>query len=331
MKKRNVVRFVALFLLLTFSLTFAFSTARAYVTIDQRDQSVYSSWNSSNDWLIVQGAADTTGDSYRYPNTVTEVRRINTFTLAYANYRQSWGTYFFPSSRNHKIRSNLAKYMSNPSTVEYTECYTYSNVQTSSLDPAVQYALDTLWNYLMSILKLPFPSPWGLIPTGNGITVTKDADLMGITVSYNYSPQIQGCDYHIYIDKDPIYGLAPVGTYYIDVSAQAEAGLVVYTPSSYDAYSSSYDINKTINSINKENLTSITLPDTIAKYITVSGPRGPYKQQIISHMPITKYAEKLHFQNTNEIQPMGAYWVKEGDINVWLKADFDIYVYNQPY
>jgi hypothetical protein len=330
MKKSNVVRFVAVFLLLTFSLI-STSTARAYVTVDQRGQSVYSSWNSSNDWLIVQGAADTTGDSYRYPNTVTEVRRINTFTLAYANYRQSWGTYFFPGSRNHKIVSKLAKYEPNPSTVKYTQCDTYSNVQTSSLDPAVQYALDTLWNYLMSILQLPFPSPWGLIPTGNGITVTKDTDLMGITVSYNYSPQVQGCDYQIYINKDPQNGYAPTGGYYIDVMAQAEAGLLVSTPSSYDAFSDSYNINETINSINKENLTSITLPDTIVKDITVSGPRGPYKQQIISHMPITKYAEKLHSQNTNGLQPMGVYWVKEGDINIWLKADFEIYAYNQPH
>ncbi|NNG67628.1 hypothetical protein [Caldanaerobacter subterraneus] len=297
--------------ILVFTLFFTFATTWAYVELGKGYQKIYSDWQNPDDWLIVEGAADSVGDSRNYAVGTEIVRRAHTFALTYDSYRQSWGTTFIPSSRYHQIRSEVPDYHTNPSTIRYSDPFGYDNSQNASIPLIVDYALDILWNYATDVFRLPLPSPWGLIKKDTGITIIKDSDLMGITFRYNNDPKLQGCDYLIYIDK--INGQVPNGDYWIDVYAKAEAGLLVSTPYSY----------YTANSV-KENINSIKLPNTEVENILINGPRGLYRQENIKHIPLTQYAKELNAQKSDEIRAMSISWIKEGDINIWLVGDFKI-------
>lgn len=170
---------------------------------------------------------------------------------------------------------------------------------------------------------MPLPSPWGLIKKDTGITITRDSDLMGVTFKYNSDPKLQGCDYLIYIDK--VGGQVPNGTYWINVYAKAEAGLLVSTPSYYITNSIGENENIERKNIEKENIDSIELPNTKIENIIINVPRGLCKRENIKHIPLTQYAKELSTQKSNEkIETMGISWIKEGDINIWLVGDFKI-------
>ncbi|MDP9750174.1 hypothetical protein [Thermoanaerobacter pentosaceus] len=313
---KNNKMFKIISVALLFTLFFTISTTWAYVELDKGYQKVYTTWQNPDDWLIVEGAANSVGDSRNYVAGTEMVRRAHTFALTYDSYRQSWGTIFIPSSRYHQIRSEVPNYHANPSTIRYSDPFGYDNSQNASIPPIVEYALDTLWNYATGVLKLPLPSPWGLIKKDTGITIIRDPNLMGVTFKYNSDPKLQGCDYLIYIDK--VNGQVPNGDYWIDVYAKAEAGLLVSTPYSY------YTTNSIKENMERENIDSIELPNTEIENIIINGPRGLYKRENIKHIPLTQYAKKLSTQKSDEIETMGISWIKEGDINIWLVGDFKI-------
>jgi hypothetical protein len=180
-----------------------------------------------DDWLIVQAYADIVGERYVVapsPYSTVLTNEASTFGWSYDGPRIYWWYAYLPDSQNHKIkvRNWFNDSWPTPSRPRLTDPFGYDNSQASSIPGILEYALDTLWNYGMSILHLPFPSPWGLIllSEGSGVTITRDSDLRGGTFRYNSDPGLQGADWLWYIVK-PVN----TGVYYIDEHALGEAGL----------------------------------------------------------------------------------------------------------
>ncbi len=307
----RVIVFVVILSMALFLLNSGVSYAME--TLSKGKQDVYSDWNSTNDWLIVEASADSVGDGYTYPYGTEIVRRANSFSLSYDKFRQSWGITYIPTSKDHEMQFKLAKFHNNPSDIRFSDVYAFDNSGNGSLPSVVQYSLDTLWSFSMSVFKLPLPSPWQLILKNDGILINYDSDLEGFTINYQSSPELQGCDYLIYINK--IDGHYAHGSYWINEDAKAEAGLLVSTGEYYGKKVLSY-VNKTGNIIN--------LPDTTKKIINVKGPRGKlHKREIINHIPLTMFSYGIKTCEYNSVAP-GLNWIPEDRIDIKLIGDFRI-------
>ncbi len=149
--------------------------------------------------------------------------QASTFGWSYDDTRWSGRQPYTPNPRNHKI---TVRAFNTPSSVRFTDPWGYDNSQSQGgLPDELQYALDVLWNFAISHVGLPLPSPWGLIrlDEGSRLEITRDSDLKGGTFRYNAEPSLQGADWLWYIDS-------PVNTgwYLIDVHALGEAGFNYY-------------------------------------------------------------------------------------------------------
>lgn len=314
--KKYIVFIIILVLLFSFDI----NTSYAMTTLSNNHQSIYSDWNTNNDWLIVEASGNSSGDAYIYASGTEMVRRAATFLLSYDNFRESYGTIFIPDSRDHIISSRVVSFHQNPSSVRYSDVYAFDNSSNSSLPDIVQYSLDALWSFSMSVYKLPLPSPWQLIRKSSGISVSIDSDLQGMKIKYNSSPQLQGCDYLIYINKVGNPGVTPDGSYWIDVDETAEAGLLVSYPYGYYGYNKN-KINTSL--LERDNIKRIILPDTVKHYVQVSDPRGNFfTREDLSHIPITHLLKNSKDKDEYLNLYSGTGWVSEGQIDLRLIADF---------
>ncbi|MGC9164944.1 MAG: hypothetical protein ACP5GU_04375 [Thermoprotei archaeon] len=188
-------------------------------------QRIYASWQNTNDWLIVEAYAVIDGESYLHvldPYSTVLTHQAITYGI---NKDPEWrfaGCYYFATTQGQNIRVEIVSSQS----VRITDPYAYDNENSGSVNEYLQYALDTLWNFITSYAKLPLPSPWGLIlQSSPKIEIQRDQNLRGATFYYNRNPTLQGADWLWYIDK-PVQR----GWYLIDVHARGEAGLTVYCP-----------------------------------------------------------------------------------------------------
>ena len=184
-----------------------------------------------DDWLIVQAYANIVGErrkSFDGPDDTVLTNEASTFGWSYDNPRYYWWYAYLPASQNHeiKVRNWYNDYFPTPSRPRIMSALGWDNAQASSIEDPLLYALDTLWNYALSFLHLPFPSPWGLLyQTQPDVTVIYDNDFRGATFRYNNDPDLQGANWLWYITS-------PVnpGYYYMEEYARGEAGYSFITP-----------------------------------------------------------------------------------------------------
>ncbi|WP_202319593.1 hypothetical protein [Archaeoglobus neptunius] len=186
-------------------------------------KSVYKDWDGEN-WLIVQAYSDTAGERWIYtPSQYSTVltHQSCTFGFGYGEGKCYFGICYLPDSREHKI---VVKAENTPSNVRITDPFGYDNEERQSIPEIVRFALDALWNFAVSYIKLPLPSPWGLMlqEEGNRLDISRSSDLKECTFRFKAEPNLQGADWLWYIDK-PVNA----GWYFISVYVQAEAGLFI--------------------------------------------------------------------------------------------------------
>ncbi|MEM2941539.1 MAG: hypothetical protein QW304_08340 [Thermoproteota archaeon] len=307
--KKN--RLANLFLFLLVTLTLIASTACAWDVLDgPKKQEVYSDWQSTNDWKIVEAYAVVVGDKYIYspnPNTPVTARQAVTYGISYDRARSFLLTTFMPCSRYHKIKVRVLSTPSN-TPIRFSDPFGFSNSQTSTLPNELKYALDTLWNFATRYVGLPLPSPWGLI-LGNSpeITVDRDSDLKGGQFSYNRDPRLMGADYY-WLISTPVN----LGWYLIDVYNKAEAGLLII---SYTPYASKTEDLK-LPEIRK--LPEINLPNTTIISMPTGRAENEYYSEVI-HEPLAKLQQQVKPTGTSMV------FLKEADISIVLWADFKAY------
>lgn len=174
----------------------------------------------------------TVGDTKQVDPSNPWIHQACTYGLSISDGRYIYGDYYEPKILRHKIRVVVHDKNSIPSTIRFTDPYGYMNRQPgNNPNSIILYALDLLWNFVMSHINLPIPSPWQLLlkSEGSELIIIRDADLMGVTFKYSDLATLHGADWLVYIDR-PVQP----GYYAIDVYSKGRAILRVY--SSYEPY-----------------------------------------------------------------------------------------------
>lgn len=307
--KRSYLGNLSLLLLVT--LTFIALTTCAWDILDgPKKQVVYSDWQTTNDWKIIEAYAAVVGDKNIYsvnPNTPVTARQAVTYGISYDKGRIFLGVSYIPCSRYHKIKIRV---LSTPgdTPIRLLDPFGFSKSQTGSLPDELKYALDALWNFATKYVGLPLPSPWGLVLRSSPeITIERDSDLKGGQFNYNYDPSLMGADYLWQISTE-----VKTGWYLIDVFNKAEAGLLIITPYGYDIKIDDLKPSE----IRK--LPEINLSNTTVIYTLSGRVEREYRSEVI-HEPLTKLKQ--------QVKPTVATmaFLKEADINIWLWADFKVY------
>ena len=233
--KKYVILMVSL-IILFFLENCIFVTGYIKLTGPLKKDYYYYDYQRNENWLVTQAYSVTVADVKQViiynPYETVIVHQACTYGLSISDGRYIYGDYYEPKVLNHKIRVEVHDKNSIPSTIRFTDPYGYTNAPPGSgADPIILYALDILWNFVVSQIRLPVPSPWQLLlkQEGNGLTITRDADAMGVTFIYVGEPTLQGADWLVYVDK-PVQQ----GYYAIDVYSKGNVILRVY--SSYEPY-----------------------------------------------------------------------------------------------
>jgi hypothetical protein len=182
----------------------------------------YADWLGEK-WRNVEACASWTGPkraSIDDPDDSAWVCQSCTLGWSYDDPRHYWFTTYTPGSLNHAI---TVRARSTPSGVRFSDPAGFANTQAGEpAEDMLAYALDTLWNFAMSFLHLPFPSPWSLLGYGEDseeITITRDSDWRGGKFKYNTCPDLQGADWFWMLLK-PV----STGTFYAEICPSGEAG-----------------------------------------------------------------------------------------------------------
>ncbi|MEM1646555.1 MAG: hypothetical protein QXL96_12020 [Ignisphaera sp.] len=126
----------------------------------------------NGNWLIVEAYSEVAGYSYYQSGSSSIlIHQAVLYSLDLdKNPQFTTSCSLWSQVKNIKITDTYLYYFANDrtATTYYGSAYinnviTYDNSNSQSgLDPVLQYALDTAWNFLTSWAKLPLPSPWGI-------------------------------------------------------------------------------------------------------------------------------------------------------------------------
>lgn len=201
--------------------------AQAAQNMDKHSDVEYATWSTTDDWRIVEAYStlygEPTASAYNQDSTV-----INTFAAGYnlnhADYRSSWGTYYYPSSKNHIILIENRSYPSYSGGIwTPTIKYSFDNTKTQNeLSPYAKYAIDWLYDIAKTASQLPLPPlPWDLLKVPTGVTITPVQN-SSVQVKFNADPTVMSVEYSINPAK-PV----KTGTYGINVRSKADAGYYI--------------------------------------------------------------------------------------------------------
>lgn len=196
----------------------------------------YYDYMRDEEWLVAQAYGTTVGELRTYyiddPYETVTVRQAVSYGKSVSDGRWIYSEYYEPRVKNTYIRVVVHDKNNIPSALRITDPIIFDNSQDTGLSAdIIEYALNILWEFVTTYIKLPIPSPWSLITQDDdsNYQLNYDSDLMGFTVKFVKNPDLMGIDY-IWRVNQPVNE----GSYFIDVYLKGKVELYVY--SSYEPY-----------------------------------------------------------------------------------------------
>lgn len=313
------------------------TTASAASQIDSHSDYVMASYDSTDDWRIVDSVSDVYGEDYATASDSSDTlstRFSASFELNYDDYRSSWGTTYIPSSKNHRIK--IEKGVSTPSPIWTPEViYTYDNTKDgSTMSPYTEYALDWLWSLAGAYTKLTLPpGPWKLINNPTGVKIDPVAN-SGVQVTYNSDPTVMAVEYRVEPQKP-----FQEGYYSIAIRSYADAGLMMSTPYYYSSPSDDMTTTQALQN-NGRTAPGAEMNDTLSTLTT--GPQktltlnkgtevgGDYEKVVVANEPVNqKQSRTTQMTSTEGTVGTEAYtWIDEGTISMINYGSFTVDIVN---